>query len=145
MDDFSDNPQSANAPEPRKRMLSSMAPTIILTPDGKPFMTIGSAGGWRILTALTQIISNVIDYDMSMAEAINYPRLFTYSSAGKPAAYIVEDKMPASTLRKLEILGEKTDVRQYGDYFGTAQGILKKHGQMNGGADSRRLGVPVGF
>ena len=145
MDDFSDNPQSANAPEPRKRMLSSMAPTIILTPDGKPFMTLGSAGGWRILTALTQLISNVIDYDMSMAEAINYPRLYTYSSAGKPAAHIVEDKMPASTLRKLEILGEKTDVRQYGDYFGTAQGILYKHGQMNGGADSRRLGVPVGF
>ncbi len=145
MDDFSDNPKSANAPEPRTRMLSSMAPTIILTPDGKPFMTIGSAGGWRILTALTQIISNVIDYDMSMAEAINYPRLFTYSSAGKPAAYIVEDKMTASTLKKLEALGEKVDVRQYGDYFGTSQGILYKGGQMNGGADSRRLGVPVGF
>lgn len=145
MDDFSDNPESANAPEPRKRPLSSMAPTIVLTPDGKPFMTVGSAGGWRILTALTQIISNVIDYNMSMAEAINYPRLFTYSSSGKPAAYIVEDKMPKDTLKKLEALGEKVDVRKYGDYFGTSQGVLYKNNKMNGGADSRRLGVPVGF
>ncbi len=145
MDDFSDNPNSANAPEPGKRPLLSMSPSIILTPEGKPFMTVGSAGGWRILSALVQIITNVIDYDMNMAEAINYPRLFTYSSGGKPAAYIVEDKMPEKTLEALKKIGEKVDVRAFGDYFGTSQGILYKNSQMNGGADSRRLGVPVGF
>ena len=145
MDDFSADPNSVNAPEPGKRPLSSMSPTIIVTPEGKPFMTLGSAGGWRILTAFVQIITNVIDYNMEMAEAINYPRLFTYTSAGKPAAYIVEDNMPEKTLKGLEAIGEKIDIRKYSDYFGTAQGILYKNGTINGGADSRRLGVPVGF
>ncbi len=145
MADFSSDPESVNAPEPGKRPLSSMSPTIILSPNGKPFMTVGSAGGWRILTALVQIITNVIDYDMSMAEAIDHPRLFTYTYDGKPAAYIVEDKMLESTLKILEALGEKVDVRKFGDYFGTSQGIIYKNGMMNGGADCRRLGVPVGY
>lgn len=145
MDDFSDNPESANAPEPGKRPLSSMAPTIVLTPDGKPFMTIGSAGATRIMTALTLIITNVIDYGMDMDEAINYPRFFTSTTGGKPAAYKVEDKMPQETLEKLKAVGETIDIQEYGDYFGTSQGILYKDGKMNGGADSRRLGVPVGF
>jgi gamma-glutamyltranspeptidase/glutathione hydrolase len=80
-----------------------------------------------------------------MAEAIDYPRFFTYSSGGNPAAYIVEDKIPETTLEGLSNYGEKTDVRKYGDYFGTAQGILYLKDKMNGGADSRRLGVPVGY
>lgn len=145
MADFSSDPESVNAPEPGKRPLSSMSPTIILTPNGDPFMTVGSAGGWRILTALIQIITNVIDYDMSMAEAINYPRFFTYAIGGEPAAYIVEDKMPETTLEGLKSYGEKIDVRKSGDYFGTAQGIIYLEDKMNGGADNRRLGVPVGY
>jgi len=145
MDDFSSDPNSVNAPEPGKRPLSCMMPSIILTPDGKPFMTVGSAGGWRILCTVLQIITNVIDYDMTMSQAINYPRLYTYSYGEKPAAYIVEDKMPAATVEGMKTLGEKIDVREYGDYFGTSQGILYKDGKLNGGADCRRLGVPVGF
>lgn len=145
MDDFSEDPKSVNAPEPGKRPLSSMAPTIILTPDDRPFMTVGCAGGWRIISALVQIISNVIDYNMDMAEAINYPRMYAYTTSGKPSPYIVEDQMPETTLKALEIIGEKIDIRPYSDYFGTSQGIIYKNDLMNGGADCRRLGVPVGF
>ena len=53
--------------------------------------------------------------------------------------------MPQETLEKLKAVGETIDIQEYGDYFGTSQGILYKDGKMNGGADSRRLGVPVGF
>src|SRR5207244_7738847 len=50
----------ANAPGPGKRPLSSMSPTIVLK-DGKPFLITGSPGGSRIITAVLQVISNVMD------------------------------------------------------------------------------------
>lgn len=64
----------ANAIEPQKRPLSSMSPTIV-TKDGKLFMVVGSPGGSRIITTVTQIISNVIDHGMNISEAISYPRI----------------------------------------------------------------------
>ena len=55
---------SANAPGPSKRPLSSMTPTIVLK-DGKPLLVTGSPGGSRIITAVLQVIINVIDYGMT--------------------------------------------------------------------------------
>ncbi len=84
MDDFACKPGSpnsvglvtheANAIEPGKRMLSSMAPTII-EKNGKVFMTVGSMGGPAIITAVLQIISNVIDHGMTVQEAVDAPRI----------------------------------------------------------------------
>ena len=83
MDDFSIKPGvpnaygliggDANAIEARKRPLSSMSPTIILK-DGKVFMVVGSPGGARIITTVAQVISNVIDHDMNISEAVEAPR-----------------------------------------------------------------------
>ena len=64
----------ANAPGPGKRPLSSMSPTIVLK-DGKPFLVTGSPGGSRIITAMLQVITNVIDRHMPIAEAVGEPRL----------------------------------------------------------------------
>jgi len=64
----------ANAPGPGKRPLSSMTPTILLK-DGKPFLVTGSPGGSRIITAVLQIIVNVIDRGMDLATAVAAPRL----------------------------------------------------------------------
>ena len=58
MDDFSTNPASVSAPEPGKRPLSSMSPTIVLK-DGKPFMALGTPGATRIFPSMAQIIMNV--------------------------------------------------------------------------------------
>jgi gamma-glutamyltranspeptidase / glutathione hydrolase len=79
MDDFSAKPGVANmfglvqgennAIQPGKRPLSSMTPTII-EKDGKLFMTAGAPGGSRISTAVLQVILNVIDFDMNIAEAV---------------------------------------------------------------------------
>jgi gamma-glutamyltranspeptidase / glutathione hydrolase len=63
----------ANAIEPGKRPLSSMAPTIV-SRDGKLFLVLGSPGGSRIITILLEAIVNVIDYGMSIQEAIDAPR-----------------------------------------------------------------------
>ncbi len=84
MDDFSAKPgvpnsfglvgAKANAIEPGKRMLSSMTPTIVETPGGKLFLVLGSPGGSTIITTAAQIISNVIDYGMSIEDAVESPR-----------------------------------------------------------------------
>lgn len=84
MDDFSAKPGSpnqygligskANAIEPKKRMLSSMTPTIILKEE-KPFMVIGSPGGSTIITQVLQTIQNVIDFKMNIYDAIAAPRI----------------------------------------------------------------------
>lgn len=84
MDDFSAKPgvpnqfgligSQANSIQPRKRMLSSMTPTIVLK-DGKPFMLIGSPGGSTIITQVLQTIQNVIDFGMNIFDAIDAPRI----------------------------------------------------------------------
>ena len=94
----------ANAPGPNKRPLSSMTPTIVLK-DGKPVLVTGSPGGSRIITAVLQVLLNVIDYRMphrrggagaappsSMAAGRDHGR-------GRP--------MPAATAQALEARGHK--------------------------------------
>jgi gamma-glutamyltranspeptidase / glutathione hydrolase len=84
MDDFTTKPGvpnqfglmqgEANAIEPGKRPLSSMAPTIVLK-DGAVQMVLGSPGGPRIITAIVETIVNMIDYRMNAQEAVDAPRL----------------------------------------------------------------------
>jgi len=84
LDDFTAKPGTANAfgllgfranlPGPGKRPLSSMAPTIVLK-DGKPLLVTGSPGGSRIITAVLQVICDVIDFRMGVAYAVTAPRL----------------------------------------------------------------------
>src|SRR5207344_3327419 len=83
MDDFASKPGSpnmfgliqgeANSIQPGKRPLSSMTPTI-LTRDGKLFMTVGAPGGSRIISAVLQVILNVIDFEMNAQDAVDAPR-----------------------------------------------------------------------
>lgn len=145
MDDFAKSPDSPNAPEPGKIPLSSMSPTII-EKDGEPFMILGTPGGTRIFTAMTQIISNVVDFGMGMDEAIEAPRMHCYSYGGEARPIYVESRVPAITIEALRVMGNEVEVRGAHDlYFGGAQGIMLKNGVLFGGGDSRRDGVAVGY
>jgi gamma-glutamyltranspeptidase/glutathione hydrolase len=147
MDDFSTNPNSVSAPEPGKRPLSSMSPTIILK-DGKPFMALGTPGATRIFPSMAQIIMNVVDFGMGLDEAIEAPRMFCSSSAGKPGTLFVESRIPVEVREALTALGHTVSVRgDYDSYFGGAQAILldQSSGTIYGAADSRRLGAAIGF
>lgn len=142
MDDFSNNPASVNAPEPGKRPLSSMSPTIVLDPQGNAFMSIGSAGSARIITAISQIIMNVIDHGMTMDEAIEKRRIHCQTDLVMKVDYDPDKALVDS----YQAMGYKVEAAAPG-YNGTAQGILfdQKNKRMDGGADGRRLGVPIGF
>ncbi|MEG0301656.1 gamma-glutamyltransferase, partial [Cetobacterium sp.] len=80
MDDFVPAPGSKNSVEPGKRPLSSMSPTLVLDPQGRPFMTVGSPGATRIIPAVAMTISNVIDHGMTIQEAINAPRITQFQA-----------------------------------------------------------------
>jgi gamma-glutamyltranspeptidase/glutathione hydrolase len=85
MDDFAAQPGKpnqfglvqgeANAIQPGKRMLSAMSPTVVVGKDGKVLMVVGAAGGPTIITAVTQVVLDVIDQHMSLADAMYAPRI----------------------------------------------------------------------
>jgi gamma-glutamyltranspeptidase/glutathione hydrolase len=107
MDDFSAKPGvpnaygliggDANAVEAGKRPLSSMSPTIVLK-DGRTVLVTGSPGGSRIITTVLQIIMNVVDHGMNIAEASGAPRIH---HQWLPDELRVEDGISPDTLRLL--------------------------------------------
>ncbi|HEU5017803.1 MAG TPA: gamma-glutamyltransferase [Pseudolabrys sp.] len=111
MDDFTAKPGAANAyglvgydanlPAPYKRPLSSMTPTIVLKND-KPFLVTGSPGGSRIITAVLQVITNVIDFHMPIAAAVSAPRLH---NQWEPDKTFVEPGFDPAVLNALRARG----------------------------------------
>jgi gamma-glutamyltranspeptidase/glutathione hydrolase len=147
MDDFSRDADSPNSTYPQRRPLSSMGPFIMFKKEN-PFLILGSPGGTRIFSSLTQIIVNVVDFGMSLDEAIEAPRFFTYSSQGKPRSISLESRLPEDIIEALKKIGHETRIRKAFDkYFGGAQGILILQDKkvILGGADSRRDGYGAGY
>ncbi|ANW05129.1 gamma-glutamyltransferase [Bradyrhizobium icense] len=111
LDDFTAAPGAANAfglvgfeanlPGPGKRPLSSMSPTIVLK-DGKPVLVTGSPGGSRIISAVLQVVVNVLDYKMDVAAAVAAPRLH---HQWMPDVVRVERGFPQETLDALKEKG----------------------------------------
>jgi gamma-glutamyltranspeptidase / glutathione hydrolase len=124
----------ANAPAPRKRPLSSMAPTMVFR-DGELELVTGSPGGSRITTTVTEIISDIIDFNMNIAEATAAPRIH---HQGAPDELEVERGTSVDTIRILESLGHKVAER---GAWGSAQSILRTNGLLMGAADARQRGT----
>lgn len=152
MDDFSAKPGvpnaygliggDANAVEPGKRPLSSMSPTIVLK-DGKPLLVTGSPGGSRIITTTLQVISNMIDHGMNVAEATHASRIH---HQWLPDEIRVEDGgMSRDTVAALEARGHTIAVKSV---MGSTQSIhvdADKH-LLLGASDPRRTGsATVGY
>ena len=140
MDDFSAKPGvpngygliggDANAVEAGKRPLSSMSPTIVFK-DDKPFLVTGSPGGSRIITTVLQIISNVIDHDMNIAEATHAPRIHDQWT---PDEIRVEHALNADTVRLLENMGHKVERKSA---MGSTQSIMVTPEGLYGASDPR--------
>jgi gamma-glutamyltranspeptidase/glutathione hydrolase len=144
MDDFAVAPGSVNSIQPGKRMLSSMSPTLVLDPEGRPFMAIGSPGATRIIPTLAQVISNVIDRGMPIQVAINAPRLYQ----GRTGPLQLEGRYSINAYQGLVKLGHEVVVS--GDYdaaFGGVHAVLydRANRLLYGGADPRRDGQAAGY
>ncbi len=129
---------TANAIAPGKRPLSSMSPTIILK-DGKARLTVGCAGGPRIITSVVAAITNVVDFGMTVQEALDFPR---YHSQG-PAVW-VEKEIPQDVRAGLTARGHKVEERPYWSRC-QAISVDPVTGRFFGSADSRQEGSALGF
>ncbi|MDQ6886724.1 MAG: gamma-glutamyltransferase [Gemmatimonadota bacterium] len=145
MDDLSAQPGTANqfglvqgeanAVAPGKRPLSAMSPTIVLDPSGSLLLVVGSRGGPRIITSTAQVILNVIDRRMSLADAMAAPRLhhqalpdtLRYEPGGMPRA--VRDSLTAIGHAVGEI-----------DHVGLVNAVMRVPGAWEGVSDPRRPG-----
>jgi gamma-glutamyltranspeptidase/glutathione hydrolase len=125
---------AANAPGPRKRPLSSMAPTMVFR-DGELELVTGSPGGSRIITIVTQIILDIVDFGMNLAEATEAVRVH---HQGLPDELQVERGLNRDTIRLLQALGHKVVVH---DAWGSAQSVLRVDGVLMGAADTRQRGT----
>jgi gamma-glutamyltranspeptidase / glutathione hydrolase len=124
----------ANAPGPRKRPLSSMAPAMVFR-DGELELVTGSPGGSRIITIVTEIILDIVDFRMNLAEATEAVRIH---HQGLPDELQVERGLNLDTIRLLQALGHKVVVH---DAWGSAQSILRANGMLMGAADTRQRGT----
>lgn len=150
MDDFSIKPGEpnmyglvggeANAIAPEKRMLSSMTPTI-LTKDNQLFMVVGTPGGSTIITSVFQTILNVVDFGMTMQEAVEAPRfhhqwlpdVISYERNGLDSLVVVELEKMGHSLRA-------------GGASGRVDAILiLPDGKLEAGADPRGDDAASGF
>jgi gamma-glutamyltranspeptidase / glutathione hydrolase len=125
---------TANAPGPRKRPLSSMAPTLVFR-DGELELVTGSPGGSRIITIVTEIILDIVDFGMNIAEATEAVRVH---HQWLPDELQVERGLNPDTIRLLEALGYSVAVH---DAWGSAQSIFRENGVLMGAADTRQRGT----
>jgi len=144
LDDFTSKPGTANAygllgfnanlPGPGKRPLSSMTPTIVLK-DGKPFLITGAPGGSRIITAVLQVISNVIDFHMAVDKAVSAPRLH---NQWQPDRTLAEPGFAPDVLDALQRRGHKIVPTEP---HTSANSILVTPNGYVGAADTRTRGA----
>ncbi|CCQ09406.1 Gamma-glutamyltranspeptidase [Pseudoalteromonas luteoviolacea B = ATCC 29581] len=149
MDDFSAKPGvpngfglvggDANAVEGGKRPLSSMTPTIVLK-EGKPFLVTGSPGGSRIITTTLQVVMNVIDHGLNIAEATNASRVH---HQWLPDELRIERSLNPDTKALLEAKGHTLSVQSA---MGSTQSIMVTEHGLYGASDLRVSGsAAIGY
>ena len=153
MDDFAAKPGTPNmfgliqgernAVAPRKRPLSAMTPTFVLRKDGSLWFAVGSPGGPTIINTVLQVITNVVDFDMNIQQAVDAPRIH---HQWLPDEIVYEPfGLSADTFRALEQRGHRLVARPR--YMGDAHGIMIEEGTgvRLGASDPRNYGETVGY
>jgi gamma-glutamyltranspeptidase/glutathione hydrolase len=152
MDDFTSKPGvanqfglvqgAANAIAPGKRMLSAMAPTIILDARGRLRAVTGTPGGSTIITSIAQMVSNIVDFDMDVATAELAPRL--HHQHLPDSLRFEKHGLEDSTVARLRAMGHVVAERE--GYQGDVQTIIVlPSGYVTGASDPRRGGAAVGL
>ena len=139
MNVFDPHPGNANSVAPGKRMVSSMAPTIVMK-DGKPFMALGTPGGTKIFPSVLQAIVNVIDHGMTLQEAVEAPRVWTQGQSLE-----VEPGVAQPVRERLQSMGHT--VQEVPRVAGGMNGVMfdGQRGVIHGAACWRADGTPAGF
>ena len=124
----------ANRLQPGKRMISTQTPTLVFKPNGELMMILGSPGGGRIPNIITQVISNIIDHEMSFTEAVIAPRI-NQRLEGKLQ---LETGFSPDTIELLKQRGHEPEASTT---MGSVQAIFLDDDNIFGVADTRRPGA----
>jgi gamma-glutamyltranspeptidase/glutathione hydrolase len=148
MDDFAAKPGEpnmfglvqgeANAIAPRKRPLSSMTPAIVLR-EGRPYLVAGAPGGARIITGVTQVILNVLDFGMTIQEAVDQPR---FHHQWKPDRLMMEKGFSPDTIELLRRRGHQIEPVAT---VGSVEAVLIEGGWIQGAQNGRSAGKAAGY
>jgi gamma-glutamyltranspeptidase/glutathione hydrolase len=127
--------------QPDKRYSSTMSPVILLRKDGSPWAAFGTPGGATIPSTLVQIVTNLVDFQMSLRDAVEFPRVH----AGGPGVDAEPAALVFDVAEKLRSMGHQLNpnLRSQGDV--NAIVIEEKTGWKQGWADGRRGGVVRGY
>jgi gamma-glutamyltranspeptidase / glutathione hydrolase len=139
---FDPQPGQPNSVAGGKKPLANMAPVLVLD-DNRPIMSLGAMGGRRILNALPQIISNVLDHGMGMQAAITAPRIDCSTGIVQASS-----RIPVDTLSALEAMGHQIEPLEedvLGFEFGSPVGILVDGDTLRGGANPYYPAMAVGL
>jgi len=151
MDDFSIAPgvpnhfdligNENNSVQAGKRPLSSMSPTIVLK-DGQPVLTVGAAGGPKIITQVLWALVNAIDFGMTPGQVMTQPRIHHQWS---PDYLRVESTLPIEARNRLREFGHELFIAESNE-VGVCQMILfdPKTGRFTGAHDARVPGKAAG-
>ncbi len=130
----------ANRIEPGKRMLSSMAPTLVLK-NREPYLVLGSPGGSRIITTVAQTILNVVRFGQPLEQAVAQPR--AHHQWLPDVLYLEQGKFDINTIQSLIRYGHVVEERSP---FGEVHAIfVNEAGLMSGASDPRGRGAAGGF
>ena len=150
MDDFAAKPGTpnmfglvqgeANSIGPGRRPLSSMVPTIVLK-NGKPFLALGAPGGSMIITAVLQVMLNVMDFGMNVQDAIDFPRVH---HQWKPDTLGIERGVSPDTIALLKKAGYSIEESKP-IVIARVEAILLSDGWLQGAHDERGSGKAAGY
>jgi gamma-glutamyltranspeptidase/glutathione hydrolase len=116
---------------PSKRAVSAITPVIVFRRD-RPYLVSGSPDGARIIPAMAQLLVNVLDHGLNIAEATGRPRVFQNATSGELE---LEPGHPVDVIQLLQARGHR--VREVGN-MGSTQSVMCADGRFFGGADTRR-------
>lgn len=129
-----------NDVQPGKRPRSSMAPSMLFSPDGKPLVAYGSPGGATIINSVVNVTLNLVDHKMTLQQAIDAARI---SVTGAGSTVQIESRFPAATADALRALGYVVGI---GDVGSVQAVLIEPHtGKQYGAADDRREGTVIGL
>ncbi|MGH7322658.1 MAG: gamma-glutamyltransferase [Candidatus Rokuibacteriota bacterium] len=139
---FDPEPGRANSIAPGKRALVNMAPFLALR-DGRPYLAVGAPGGRKIISAVPQVLSNLIDFGLAPQAAVETPRLHT-----EGAEVSIDDRVGARTLGALRRMGHRVVAltEAYSTfYFARPQVIQVTDDGLVAGVDHLRPATATGF
>ena len=141
---FDPVPGHPNSIAPGKRVLWAGAPSVLVR-AGKPLLAVGAPGGRKIMSAVAQTISNVVDFGDGPQDAVNRPRVHDEGEG-----LLVDSRVPEAVRAELAELGHEVVVKEetlMSAWFARPQAILvdPDTGDLRGGVDALKPAVAIGY